>query len=176
MTISTHYIEDGLYAWATLALPSSVPVVWFHENAPRPTVPYVALHLLTINSIGVDALLYPDGITGVAEVVGNRDFTLQIKGIGNYSMEYLEALKISLEKPSVQDFLRARSIVFVNRLALTCIAEVVDNRYEERNLMDLKFRFAQQDSDTVGIIEHVNVEKDFYAPDLNTITVEHISI
>lgn len=176
MTISTHYIEDGIYAWATLVLPSSVPVMWFHENAPRPIVPYVVMHLLTINSVGVDVLLFPNGTTGITEIVGNRDFTLQIKGIGTYSMEYLEALKISLEKPSVQDYLRAWGIVFVNRLALTCIAEVVDNRYEERNLLDLKFRFAQVDSDTSGLIAQVNLEKDFYSPDLNTITVEHISI
>jgi len=171
--ISTHTIEDGLYAWATLVLPT-VTVIWAHENAPRPTVPYITMHLLSINSVGVDAILPPNNVTGVSEIVGNRDFTLSIKGIGTYSMEYLEALKLSLEKPSVQAFLRTKNIVFVDRLALTCIAEVVDNRFEERNLLDLKFRFAQYDNDTVGIIMHADIEKDFISLDLNTITVEHI--
>jgi hypothetical protein len=171
--ISTHTIEDGLYAWATLVLPT-IPVIWFHENAPRPVAPYVVMHLLSINSVGVDCVLPPDETTQISEVIGNRDFTLQIKGIGTYSMEYLETLKISLEKPSVQAFLRGKNIVFVDRLALTCIAEVVDNRYEERNLLDLKFRFAQYDNDFVGIIDHVDIEKDFFNPDLNTITVDHI--
>jgi hypothetical protein len=81
-----------------------------------------------------------------------------------------------LEKPSIQAFLRTKNIVFVDRLALACIAEVVDNRYEERNILDLKFRFAQYDDDFVGVIDHVDIEKDFLSLDLNTITVEHITL
>jgi hypothetical protein len=173
--VSVLTIEDAIYDWVHLVLPA-VPVIWYHQNAPRPVAPYLSLHLSVINSIGVDAVLPPESVHATSEIVGNRDFVLLCQGIGLTSMDFLETLKLSLEKPSVQAFLRSKNIVFVDRLANTCIATVVDNRYEERNILDLKFRFAQTDVDTVGIIEHVDIEKDFYSPDLNTITVEHITI
>jgi hypothetical protein len=171
--VSIISIEDGLYDWVHLVLPT-VAVIWYHENAPRPTVPYISLHLSTINSVHVDATLSPDSVTGISPIVGNRDFVLLCQGIGLLSMDYLESLKLSLEKPSIQFFLRQKNIVFVERLANKCIAEVVDNRFEERNILDLKFRFAQYDADFNSTIEHVDIEKDFFSPDLNTITVNHI--
>jgi hypothetical protein len=173
--VAINTIEDALYDWVHLVLPA-VPVIWYHQNAPRPIVPYLSLHLSVINSIGVDAVLAPDPIHTLGTVIGNRDFVLLCQGIGLLSMDFLETLKLSLEKPSIQAFLQSRGLVFVERLANTCIAEVVDNRYEERNILDLKFRFAQYDSDQSGLIAHANLEKDFFAPDLNTITVEHSTI
>jgi len=172
--ISTHTIEDALYGWAHAVLPS-VPVIWYHQNAPRPTVPYVALHLTTINSVGVDAHLFP-GTDGKVEVVGNRDLILLVQGIGNASMDFLETLKLSLEKPTVQFALRQSGIVFVDRMAEECISELVDSRWEERNLLDLKFRFAQTDKDDPGYFTKVQGDYIFKGVDLQTIVDIPISI
>jgi hypothetical protein len=146
--VSTYTIEKAIHDWAILVL-GNVPVIWYHENAPRPVVPYVALHLSTINSVGWD---YVDGS---GRLTGNRDFVLLCQGTGRYSMDYLEKLKTSLEKPAIQAFLRNKNIAFVERLALACITELVDTRWEERNILDLKFRFAQRDTDDSGIIEEI---------------------
>jgi len=163
-------IENVIYGWEQIVLPS-VPAIWMHPNAPRPLVPYVALHMKTINSKGVDVFLLDTN-----EVVGNRDFVLMIQAFGLGSMGFLESLKTSLEKPSIQLYLSQNDLVFVDRLSINDISEVVDSRWEERSQMDLLMRFAQVDSDDPGTIEHVDIEKDFFAPDLNTITVEHIVI
>jgi hypothetical protein len=168
-------IEDALYSWAAGILGVNVPVIWYHLNAPRPLVPYVALHLFTSRSVGVDAQLPPNH-AGAIEIIGNRDFTLECQGIGSHSNDFLELLKTSLERPTVQSSLRAAGIVIVDRLPINDISELVDNRWEERNVMDLIFRFAQTDTDVPGVIEIVNAEKDFYNPSLHTITVEHITI
>lgn len=159
--ISIATIENALYGWAHAVLPS-VPIIWYHQNAPRPTVPYIALHLETINSVGVDAQLFP-GTDGKVEVVGNRDFILLVQGIGNASMDFLETLKSSLEKPTVQFALRQAGIVFVDRMAVACISELVDSRWEERNILDLKFRFAQTDKDDPGYF--TKVEGDYIFKD-----------
>ena len=162
--VSIDTVEKGLYDWAVLVLGATIPIIWYHENAPRPNKPYVALHLSTINSIGHDF------VDGSGNLTGNRDFMLLCQGIGKHSMDYLEALKTSLCKPKIQEFLRGKNIVYVDRLALSCIAEVVDSRYEERNMLDLKFRFAQMDTDLSGIIEKAYLCHDIIDVDLITIT------
>jgi hypothetical protein len=166
-------IEDALYDWVHAVLPTVV-IIWNHQNVPRPVVPYLDLHLSPISSVGVDAVLPPDPVHGISEIVGNRDFTLSIQCLGPLASDYAETLRISLEKPSVQFNLRQKGVVFVDRLANVSISEVVDNRWEHRHLLDLKFRYAQYDTDFVGTIDHADIEKDFFSPDLNTITVEHI--
>jgi hypothetical protein len=168
LRVSTFTIEDALYEWAKLVLPT-IEVIWYHENMPRPKVPYIALHLSTINSVGHDF------VDGSGNMTGNRDFTLLCQGFGKDSMDFLEQLKTSLEKPAIQSFLRSKDIVYVDRLALSCVAEVVDNRYEERNILDLKFRFAQRDEDASGIIEHTQTEGTFKGPDLSTVEVVNIN-
>jgi hypothetical protein len=163
-------IERAIYGWEQLVLPS-VPMIWFHQNAPRPTVPYVAMHLKTISSKGVDVY-----IAKTDELVGNRDFILMIQGFGSGSQGFMEALKTSLEKPAIQLYLSMHDLVFVDRMGVNDISEVVDSRWEERNQLDIIMRFAQVAADTEPKIEHVNIEKDFYCPDSSTITVENILV
>ena len=162
-------VEDALYDWAHAVLPT-VPIIWYHQNAPRPTVPYMSFHLSTIDTVKQDF------VDGSGNMTGNRDFVLLCQGIGKNSMDFCEQLKSSLSLPAVRAALRANGVVFVTRLVISCIAEVVDSRWEERNILDLKFRFAQRDTDTSGIIEHTNIKKTFMDPSINTITVEHINI
>lgn len=172
---SIYTIEDSLYTWASGQLPG-VPILWYHQNMPRPKVPYVAFHLKSIRAIGVDARLSPSH-AGVMEIVGNRDFTLECQAIGNLGDEYLEKLIMSLEKPTVQAALRANDLAVVDRTPIMDIAELVDNRYEERNVVDLFFRFAQTDSDNPGVIEILNDAKfDAISPDLITITENLITV
>ncbi len=163
-------IENAIYTWEQTVLPT-IPMIWFHRNAPRPNVPYIAMHLKTINSKGVDAY-----IPKTDEIVGNRDFILMIQGFGSGSQGFMETLKTSLEKPSIQLYLSQNNLVFVDRMGVNDISEVVDSRWEERNQLDVIMRFAQVETDVEPKIEHSNIEKDFYRPDLNTITVEHITL
>lgn len=168
-------LQDAIYDWAAGIL-GAVPVIWYHENAPRPTVPYVALHLFTVRSVGVDAQLPPTH-AGAIEVVGNRDFTLECQGIGLSSMDFLEKLKTSLERPTVQESLReAAGICVVDRGAISDISDLVDSRWEERNVMDLFFRFAQVDTDTPGVIEKAFIEKKVYDPEQNLIVTENFIV
>lgn len=168
-------IEDALYDWAAAVLPG-VPILWYHQNMPRPKVPYIAFHLKSIRAVGVDAQLPPTH-AGVIEIIGNRDFTLECQAIGLLGDDYLESLITSLEKPTVQAALRANNIVIVNRSAIMDIAELVDNRFEERNIVDFFFRFAQTDTDTPGIIELIDpVTMLAMDSGLNTITVHEFSV
>lgn len=51
-TVPSATIEDALYAWVAAA--SGVPVIWEHQNAPRPAAPYVSLLLATVEPTGRD--------------------------------------------------------------------------------------------------------------------------
>jgi hypothetical protein len=173
--ISLHTIENALYLWATAALGPLVPVIWYHLNAPRPVVPYVAMHLFSIRSVGVDAQLSPDG-DGEIEIVGNRDFSLECQAIGLYSRDYLEKLKMSLERPAVQQILRTAGICIVDRGAITDLTSLVDSRWEERNTIEFFFRFAQVDIDAPGYFERTNIQTDLIGCDNITITIDTITV
>jgi hypothetical protein len=167
--VSIESIQDALYKWVNSVLPTT-PIIWYHENAPRPNVPYIALHLSMIDTVKQD---YVDG---AGNLTGNRDFILLVQGIGKNSMDFCEELKTSLSLPAIRAALRQDGIVFVNRLAITCISEVVDSRWEERNLLDLKFRFAQIDTDNSGTIDHFGIKGDVLDVDLSTVTEINIAI
>jgi len=176
ITVTEQMLEKAIYDWAAGVLGSNVPVVWYHDNAPRPIVPYVALHIRLTVSVGVDAIVQTSPASGTINIVGNRDFFLYVQGIGKSSADFCEALKTSLEKPTVQLQLRSAGIAFVNRISETCVSELVDNRWEERNLLDLKFRYAQIDTDAPGSFDKIAAEYDLINIDLNTITVDNITI
>lgn len=165
--ISMVDIENTIYDWAAEVL-GNVPVIWYHENAPRPVEPYVALHVETLNSVKRDY------ISGGGKITGNREFILLCQAIGRGSIDLLEKLKTSLERPEILAKLNANGIVFADRMAIVCISEVVDSRWEERHQLDLKFRFAQTDVDGSGVIEHANINGKVKS-DLETI-VDEINI
>ena len=168
-------IENALYAWATGVVGSTIPVIWYHQNAPRPNAPYVALHLFTQRSVGVDAQLAP-GDQGENEIVGNRDFTLECQGVGKGSGDICELLKSSLQFLEVQEQLRAAGIAVVDWLAVQDLSELVDSRWEERNVVDFIFRFAQVSTATPGLIEHLNGEATYKSVDNVTITINTIQV
>jgi hypothetical protein len=161
-------IQAGIYSWGIAVLPS-VPIIWSDDNGDRPSTTYISFKLPTIKGVGVDIELD-------TEVVGNRDFVLATQSFGSGAMDNLETLKMSLSKISNILLLRAVNIAIVSQGSVNDISMLLDSRWEERAQCDFNFRFAQIDSDDSGAIQHINIEKDFYRPDLSTITVENILV
>lgn len=51
-TVPSTTLEDAIYTWVAAA--AGVPVIWEHQNAPRPAAPYVSLLLATTDPTGRD--------------------------------------------------------------------------------------------------------------------------
>jgi len=161
MTISFQTVENNLYSWAVDNLPANTPVFWLYGNAPRPTTDYVSMNISTLVQIGDDYIPMPDNVDGDIEMVGDREFTLQIATYGGDCMTRLENLRSSLQKTTVLDTLRSNGLVFVQQLSIQNITELISSRFEKRGQMDILFRLAQSYDDTLGSIEIVNIDEEF---------------
>lgn len=157
MPLDFETIKTNLYAWAVTNSPGC-SVIFLNENAPRPAQPYVTLLLSPLNQIGEDFSPGAD-TTGLVDMVGDREFTLQIQTYGGDCITRLENLRSSLQKQTVLDSLRANGIVFVNHFGIIDTTELLDSRFEKRAAMDVLFRIGQDYQDNVGLIETVEVEE-----------------
>lgn len=157
MPLDFETVKTNLYAWA-LANSPGCSVIFLNENAPRPAQPYVTLLLSPLNQIGEDYTPKADA-SGLVDMVGDREFTLQIQTYGGDCITRLENLRSSLQKQTVLDSLRANGIVFVNHFGINDTTELLDSRFEKRAAMDVLFRIGQDYQDNLGLIETVEVEE-----------------
>lgn len=159
MTIDFMQVRTSLYNWAVANIPSAMPVIYLYQNSPRPTVDYITLYIATVDQIGWDWTQGPLSNDGISQMVGDREFRLQIQGYGGDPVTVLQNLRTSLQKQTVLDTLREDGIVFVNWYSINDITELVDSRYEQRATMDILFRIADIYSDGLGVIDTVELQE-----------------
>jgi hypothetical protein len=157
MPLNFETIKTSLYSWAT-ANSGGASVIFLNENAPRPAQPYVTLFLSSLNQIGEDYTPESD-VNGLVDMVGDREFTLQIQTYGGDCITRLENLRSSLQMQTVLDTLRANGIVFVNHFGINDLTELLDSRFEKRGAMDVLFRIGQNYTDNLGLVETIEVEE-----------------
>lgn len=151
-------IENKIYEWITSVIVDR-PFIWLDQNAPRPDKPYLGGRIMNTSQIGEDFIEPPDETTGKAGVVGNREFILTIENYGSESFERLDTLNTSLNFLSSRQKLLESGIAFVDREAILNTSLDIDTRFEERATMDLRFRIASIETDTLDIIETVEATK-----------------
>lgn len=170
MSLDFETIKTNLYSWALANCPGC-SVIFLNENAPRPAQPYVTLFLSSLNQIGEDYTPESD-ISGMVDMVGDREFTLQIQTYGGDCITRLENLRSSLQKQTILDTLRANGIVFVNHFGINDLTELLDSRFEKRGAMDVLFRIGQNYTDNLGLVETIEVEE-IYQDAGGTVVYDH---
>lgn len=164
MNIDFNQIRTYLYEWSIANIPIGMPSIWLYPNAPRPIVDYVSLYIATIDQIGWDYTQDPLDDTGIAQMVGDREFTVQVQAYGGDPITILQNLRTSLQKQTVLDSLRANGIVFANWFSINDVTELVDSRFEQRATMDIRFRIADIYTDNLGVIDTVVLEEIYKDP------------
>src|SRR5271169_5705583 len=155
MTLNFSTLKTNLYNWAVENIPVGMPVIYYFANSPRPETDYLSLYLASFVQIDWDYTQQPTDDTGISQMVGDREFTLQCQAYGTNSMQVLENLRTSLQKQTVLDTLRVNGIVFVNWFPINDTTQLLNSRFEIRAQMDILFRIAQQYSDNLGVINTV---------------------
>jgi len=176
MVLNFNSIKVSLYDWATQNIPSGMPAIYLFNNAPRPTVDYITLYITSCVQVGWDYVQDPLDDTGIAEQVGDREFTLQIQAYGGDPFTVLNNLRTSLQKQTVLDNLRASGIVFCNWFPINDVTELIDSRFEQRGSLDIVFRMADVYTDEIGVINTVEVEEIYKDPQGNIVFDEIITI
>lgn len=166
MTISFNTVRDNLYDWAVANVPVGMPVIFLNQNAPQPTnagtpLDYVTLYITSAIQVGYDYTRNPDAQDGIADMFGDREFTLQIQAYGGDPITVLENLRTSLQKSSVLSSLRAVDLVYVEWFPIQDLTTLIDSRYQNRAVWDSRWRIAQVYTDNVGVIETTEVTETF---------------
>lgn len=171
-------VRKTIQNWAVAVL-APVPVIWAEQNFPPPDAPlYVTLRAASSARVGDDFEGPPDGTTGIADLTGNRDFTLGMQALGPGAKAAIEKLRTSLEKTTSRDTLRAGGVVFVQETGQTNITSIVvgTTKYEERESLDVTMRTASAETDVLGVIEHVELGVKVKDPAGDTVVDETIPI
>lgn len=178
MPINLETVLTNIYTWVKAQLPPTFPVIMYYENAPRPTTSYVTINMNTFIQIGEDYTPRPTDNPGNVEMVGDRQFTINLQAYGFDSMGILETLRSSLQKQTVLDTLRANGIVFFQQFQILDITDLVNTKFESRATMDILFGIGQTETDSLGSIDTVEIHEELYqGPDLvfeQTITVTNV--
>lgn len=142
-------LQDAFFDWIdglTLSPAVGSRIVWEDQKAPRPSKPYISLNIADFAQIGRDAMSVTGNASGQVTIVGNRELVLSVQCYGA-GLSLLEAVRSSLERPSIIEYFFAKKIAFVDPQPVIDVAQLVDDTIEERAAMDLRFRVVQDQLD-----------------------------
>lgn len=177
MTIDFLQLRTYLYEWAVANIPSGMPAIYLYANSPRPLVDYITLYITSVSQIGWDYTQEPTSDAGIANMIGDREFVLQVSSYGGDPLTVLNNLRTSLQKETVLDSLRANGIVFVSWYDISDVTQLIDSRFEQRAVMDIRFRIADIYTDTLGVIDTVHDAVGTYlSPTGSTVLTDTFSI
>lgn len=159
MNITT--IQDALYDFVDGV--TTWPVIWAEQNAPAPDDPYLTLRLDSFSKIDQDDQTHAN-ISGVVTVTGNREFILKVQAYGVGAIGQLTVLDSALELFTKLESLRKSSIVYVRSEGVTDLTDLVETRYRGRASLDIVFRIAENQTDTIGLIEKAEGEATYERP------------
>lgn len=147
---------ETIFEWLT-NVTSGRPVVQRDHNGPIPPRPFVTAKVTTSQREG-QSHVGPVGDDGVIRVQQGAQLTLTIQTFGPQAFNIANAIRNSVEKPSVQSFLRRNGLCYVaTRNGPTDITKVVGTSFEERGSFDLQLRTNIEILDDVGFIERVEL-------------------
>lgn len=164
--ISFASIRSALYNVVSTEL--DVVTIWADQSEVRPPRPYASMKLIAGPVvIANDEVRQPS--TGVFAVAGLRQLTLSVNAFGEGAMEMMSRLQTALSKDSVADTLAAYDIAVTDVGAVQNLTTLLENRYETRAQMDIRFYVSENENDSVTFIDSVEVTSE---PDSDTDLIE----
>ena len=134
-------------------------VIWENQAEARPPKPYCSLLFITgAIRIGHDSE-YVEG-DNVA-VKGERELILSVNYFGENSMYELSRVQTAFGFPSAREMLLKDNIVFVQETGMRDLSALMENRFESRSQMDVRFRVTEGAIDLDStIVEAVELNND----------------
>jgi hypothetical protein len=168
-------VEDALVAWANGQL--GYEVIWSHQNIPQRPYPYVVLtRSIFLPRGGKPEIRY---LTDLGQPAGEEieiistsqcEFTLttsvlmdEAAGGGdpdNGSFRKASVLQASLGKQSVQAAFATAGIAVIETLSVADLSEVVNAKFIDRAVFDVRLRVASAVAEQTGYIADVDLEYD----------------
>lgn len=148
-------LETAVRGWVLAAVPSSV-AVYGRQNAPRPAGNFGSVALIA---------LVPEGQVeeGPLDVNGNRTLTHYYRGtvslqfFGTNAHDVALAVHAGADLEAVRAVFTAAGLALQDCTAVDTVAEVVDERWEERYRFDAFVQLPRDTAENVGWMEHFEI-------------------
>lgn len=144
----------------TLQTYQAVPAIFADQAAPRPKPPFLTVRLLSVVPVGQDEIREIDPDTNIATIGGQRRLAVSVNAYGSGATDYLAQALASLNKVTVQEYLRAAGLAVCRIGTSQNLTAMLETEYEERVQADVTFNLAENVEDDLGIIEKVEYEGD----------------
>jgi hypothetical protein len=151
-------LRTDLYAlFQPLTGLTSAKVIWQDLNAPRPTLPYLAMKVMSQRAVNYDYYKDPDA-NGIQTVQGDRELTFNIQYLGDNSVENLEMIVDKLRLQTIIDKFMAAKYVAFRTAQVADISALLDKaQIEPRASLDIFIRTKKYQTDDVGLIDTVSI-------------------
>jgi hypothetical protein len=155
MNITT--LENTLYTWlASVVTP--VPVIWEHQNAPRPSGGYVGMTHNAERALGLRGYKSaPVGTLNTVTVTQDVEFMWMLQGFGATGSAAIYLVLDALQLPIRRNALSVAGVACVGNEGIQNISEVVNSRFESRRALDLRMRVGNVLTYASNIIETVDM-------------------
>lgn len=131
------------------------------QNFTRPAYPYFTIKLSERNKIGHDFKGSPNA-SGEALILGDREYTLSIRGYGDGCYQKTIELDDAFENPELYDQLTALGIVVFDSNGALDVSDPVGTEYRESSSLDVLVRIDANATDTsAGVIERVEADGEY---------------
>lgn len=132
---------------------SGMPVIWSHQNAPRPSDDFVTLQILNFTPVGE-----PEEVQGSGADHRVREWntmTLQVKAIGSLASRTAFSMRRALHLRTYLDELATVDAGLATISQVNHVPIVRENGWEDQAVFDVIFNVPTEDVETVGYIGKV---------------------
>lgn len=147
-------LDKLLYNWLHLILDSHIVVIFSEQNAPRPNLPYASISINPITSVGTP---YFDRAEDDGRVLFDEDieFMVMLEAYGQSSMQIVSNIHEALLNPDKVQVLNNFGLIYVDDEGLKDTSIKIDNQWERRANIDIRFRSMKQYTYSPGYIDTV---------------------
>lgn len=172
--LSQSQVETVIMTWIN-SLSLGCDAIWLDQNFARPNLPYIGLRLTPGSVVHQDYEARTDS-NGDAEVLGDRKISLVVETYGSAGYDLIHKIDNSLEKLSVNIDLHANGLSFLQHGSIIDVSQLLDKEIEKRFRTEMLFLYRYIDTDSVGFIDTVEIDKTVLDVDLQTITIDTVTI
>lgn len=138
--------KEFVYDWLTSIVDPTVTVIWENQAEHRPKKPYISLNIISGPvKRGQDDILIDD--LGRTTVSGLREMTVSTNYFGENAVGELGIVQTSFELPSVIEEFADQNICLVMDGGIKNLTSLMENRFETRAQMDIRFRVTDMMTD-----------------------------
>jgi hypothetical protein len=158
------YIQEAIYDWAAAVIAEegrTDPVIWDHDDGPRPEAPFISLSFTGTSTPGspnyrmVDVT--PENPGGVQTISRFVKRSLTMYAFGERAMDLLETVKASIEKEAYIEMLAKKGLVIPQALDVRENPNSYSGSTEEAAIFEFSLTYTRVMTDTPGWIETVDI-------------------